>query len=313
MDVILQFVILFALISVGYFAKLSKIISNNMNQDIGNLLIYVSLPSLIFASLADFAFSPEVLKESGTLLIIAFFMYMAMIAVSYVLPRLTSKPGKRRDMFQFALVFGNTGFLGFPVAFAVFGDKGVFFMAICDIYFSILVWTFGVMVLSRHAREDEPVDFSHSAKHLVRQLKNPNIIAVIAGLIVFSLQISIPDTAIQFFSILGAMTTPLSMIFIGSMLADISPGKVFQGLGVIYTSLQRLLILPALVGGILVLLGIKGLLLAIPILYVAMPVAASTPILALKYGNDEHLGARLVFVSTLISMISLPAIIMLIK
>jgi len=57
------------------------------------------------------------------------------------------------------------------------------------------------------------------------------------------------------------------------------------------------------------LLGFKGMLLAVPILYAAMPAAASTPVLALKYGNDEHLGARLVFISTLLSMLTLPLVI----
>jgi hypothetical protein len=313
MEIILQFVILFALISVGYGAKKTKIISNAMNQDVGNILVYISLPSLIFASLAGFTFSPRILQESSTLLMIAFFLYLLMIAVSYLLPRWSAAPGKKRDLFQFALVFGNTGFLGFPIAFIVFGEKGVFFMAVCDIFFSILVWTFGVMVLCRHARQDEPVDFLHSAKHALRQLKNPNIIAVVLGLAVFSLQIPLPETSLRFFEILGSLTTPLSMIFIGSMLADISLRGILGDFSIIVISLERLLIVPAIVGVILFFAGFSEMLLAIPILYCAMPVAASTPILALKYGNDEHLSARLVFISTLLSMLTLPLIIFLIR
>ncbi len=312
MQIILQFLILFALIGVGLVAKRSKIISNNMNQDLGNILIYISMPSLIFSSLADFTFSPQILQEGAYLLGIALALYVIMIGVSYLLPRLLASPGKKRDLFQFALVFGNTGFLGFPVAYVAFGEQGIFYMAVCDIFFSIFVWTFGVMVLSRHAREDEPVDFAHSAKHMLLQIKNPNIIAIILGLIVFTLQLPIPATMMHLFEILGSLTTPLSMMFIGSMLGDISPGAIFRDFSVILTSLQRLVLVPGIIGFAMLALGFQDMLLAIPVLYVAMPVAASTPILCLKYGTDEHLGARLVLVSTLISMITLPLVITLI-
>ena len=109
------------------------------------------------------------------------------------------------------------------------------------------------------------------------------------------------------------MTTPLSMIIIGSLLTEIKLSETLTGLSIFYVSAIRLLILPLVVIFLSVLFGIKEIVLGVPALATAMPIGALVPIFAEKYGADALLASRAVFLSTLLSMITIPAVVALIQ
>ena len=307
MNIFTQVIVLFSIVGVGFLCKKLKVISNQMNLDVGNLLVYVSMPAMIITSLSSFEYSPKMMSNSGKILIISFSMYCLFIILSYILPRIVAVKDKVFDLFQFVIVFGNTGFLGFPVAYSIFGKEGLFYMAVCDICYSIFVWTFGVMVLSRH-KSGGKTSMKQSMLTMVKQCSNPNIIAIIIGFIVFAASVKLPAIIAMPLSLLSSLTTPLAMIFIGSMLSDIPFMEIICDWKVIFICSQRLLLLPVIVFSLLTLLGRQGFILSVPVLYAAMPAASSTPIMAQKYGNDGHLASKLVFVSTMLSMLTIPLV-----
>lgn len=107
----------------------------------------------------------------------------------------------------------------------------------------------------------------------------------------------------QSLELLGSLTTPLSLIFIGSMLGDMETNIIFKDLKVFLYSTQRLILLPLSTFGLSKFFGFCGFLINIPVLYSAMPVAAMTPILAAKFGNDYYLASKLIFVSTALGLL----------
>lgn len=312
MKIFTQVIILFSIVGVGFICKKTKLITNRMNMDVGNLLVYVSMPALIITSLSSFEYSPKMMTNSGRILLTSFILYCLFIILSYVIPRLVGAKDKKNDLFQFAIVFGNTGFLGFPVAYSVFGQEGLFYMAVADIFYSVFVWTFGVMVLSRHQTQGQ-ASFKNSFLMMLRQFTNPNIIAIFIGFILFAASLKLPEVIAMPLNLLGSLTTPLAMIFIGSMLSDIPFGEIIKDWQVISISLTRLLFLPLIVYIGLIVLKTNGLMLYVPVLYAGMPCAASTPIMAQKYGNDGHLASKLVFVSTTLAMLTIPLVVTLVK
>ncbi len=306
MSIYNQFFILFILIGIGYLSKKTKIISNNMNKDLGNLILYIALPALIIQSTSSFTYSKEMIYEVINVAIMGACLYLFYIAISFVTPLILRAKGTQKDIIQFMTIFANTGFMGFPISLVFFGEKGLFYMVIVNIFYDVFAWTYGVTLLARPSREGEYQKMNFfDLKHL-KGLMNPCLIAVLLGLIFLILSIELPATVTGVLDMLGSIASPLSMLFIGSMLADMQFNTIFTNRLVILSSFLRLIILPFIVLFLLRIIGFSGLMVSIPVIATAMPSAATTPLLAEKYGNDSYFSSQIVFVSTLFSAITIP-------
>lgn len=306
-----QVATLFLLIVVGYAVKKFKVVTEQIHREISNLVLNVCLPAMVINSM-NFAFSPEVLVKSGQLALAAFLIYSGTIALSYPLTRMIGARGNRRDVFQYVLVFSNVGYMGYPVINAVMGERGVFYTAIYNLAFTVLVWTFGVYLMTRGAAGSSELDRKGQWIGQLRRVFNPNLAALAIGFTLFVFSIELPEAVSATIKMVGNTTTPLSMMFIGFILSDVSIRETLQDVQVYLVSGMRLLLLPVLVYGGFKLFGISGDLLTVAFISTAMPAAANTAILAAVYGNDYHLGSKTIFVSTLLSVVTLPVMIWLV-
>lgn len=305
-----QIVILFSLILVGYFCKKIKLITNDMNQDVSNLLVYIAVPATIIVSLSGLTFSRELLVECLQLLAMSFCIYLLFILLSFIFVRVMGVEGTTRDIFQFGLIFGNTTFIGFPMAQAVFGQQGLFFMAVYEVMFPVFAWTYGVVIMRRPFTESaKEAGDVFSGLGMLKQIVNPSILAVGIGFFLLAFSLKLPEAIDKSLQLLGDLTIPLAMIFIGSVLGDMEVGTILKDAKVIVCSLQRLILLPFIVFGLLRLFHFDGYLAGIPVLYASMPVATMTSIFAAKYGNDYYLASRLIFISTLLSIVTIPLVV----
>jgi len=305
MDIYSQVLILFALVGTGYLCKRYRIISNKMNEDLGNLILLVSMPALIIQSMSTFSYSAEMMREIAMMVGISLGLYLFYVLVSYLFPRILGLRGAERDIVQFITVFANTGFMGFPISYIFFGNKGLLYMVILNMFYDLFVWTFGISILGRPRRSAHEADAGFRPSQL-KGLLNPCIIAVFIGLALIVSGLELPGPVLGFLDMLGKIATPLAMIFVGSMLADLKFSHIFTDRTIIKASIFKLIVLPLLVMGILKALGIAGLFVSIAVLATAMPAAASTTILAGKYGNDQYFASKIVFMSTLFSILTIP-------
>ncbi len=302
MEALIQVMVLFSLIGVGYICKRLNIVSNSMNNDISNLLINVSLPALIIVSISSFVFSDTLLKVGTKLLVICFILNFIYIILSSLFSKVLRVEGTTKDVFQFSLIFTNSGFIGFPIAYVVFGEIGVFYMAILNMMSDVFLWTFGVRLLQRSSSHlnDSQND------SILKQMMNPCIVAVLIGFGMFLTSTKLPLVLHNSLDLLGSITTPLSMIFIGSMLGDLKISEIFNDYKVIQCCLIRLLVLPFVIFGILKLFNVDEMLLQIIVIATSLPVAIGISIIAAKYGNDHYLASKVVFISTLFSIVTIP-------
>ncbi len=301
---------LFLLIVAGYIVKKLNVVTEQIHREISSLVMNVALPAMIISSM-NFQFSPEVLMKSGQMVIAAFVIYTCIILLSYPLTRLIGAKGNRRDIFQYVLVFSNVGYMGYPVINAVMGERGVFYTAIYNLAFTLLVWTFGVHLMTRNPVEGRGSEVENGLLNQLKRVVNPNLIALAVGFILFLFSIELPAALSTTIKMIGDTTTPLSMMFIGFILADVSIKETISDVPVYLVSAMRLLLLP-----LAVLLGfrffhITGDLLTVAFISTAMPAAANTAILAAVYDNDYQLGSKVIFVSTLLSILTLPVMILL--
>lgn len=296
-NIINQVIILSLIMIVGVYARKKDILSKEASKSFSNFLTNITLPCLLISSF-NYNYSQDMIAKARIMFVYSIIIHVVLIFVSRVL---TFKyPENSKKVLRFATIFSNCGFMGYPVLESLFGKIGIFYGAIFNIPFNIFMFSIGIMIYT--GKKD--------LKTLKEVLVNPAIIATISGLIIFSFSIKLPYPLFTAMSIVGSMTTPLSMIIVGAMLSEIRLKDIFSGTLVYYASFLRLIAVPFLTLGILKLLNADKLLMQIAVIIEAMPAAVLASILAEKYGADTVLASRSVFISTIISMITIPFVVM---
>jgi hypothetical protein len=205
-------------------------------------------------------------------------------------------------------MFGNIIFLGFPLITALYGAEGLLYASMFQLVSNIIMWTVGVVVLT-HGN-------GTSWKKSLSQVINPNTIATLAGLIFFMFSIKLPKLIVTPLAEVGAANTWLCMLYIGAMLF-LSDVRGLLGKKSIYIiSINRLIFVPALLVSFFVLftaatgLAPDKIVSSVIILEASMPCMASLVIMAKELGADDHLAVGNVFVSTILSILTLPFVLL---
>ena len=292
-----QIFILVLLIAAGYVAVATKIVDPRATRGLSGLLINITLPALIVASM-QVPFTPERLAGAETLVLATGALYIISFAIAWVVSKAMRVPAAEEGVLQFAIVFGNVGFMGFPVALALFGEESLFYVAIFNLVFNVLVFSVGIMMLTggRGERFDP------------RLLLNPGIAASIVGLALFLGSVEIPSPFIDSIELLGGVTTPLAMIIVGAMLATFPAREMVGNWRNWVASAVLLIAVPAAYCYLIAPFFPDPYINGIMITMAAMPAAANTVIFAEQYGADSRLASQIVFVSTIGSLVTIPLV-----
>lgn len=198
-------------------------------------------------------------------------------------------------------IFSNTGFMGFPVMKAIFGNTAVFYTAIFNMLFNIEVFTLGVLLMG----------YGNNQKIQLKpkNLLSPGIISSILAIFIYFLDISCPSFLVEACNSVGNMTTPLAMMLIGASLSSISFREIF-GEWVIYpyTFIKQIL-LPFIAFPIICFFIQDPLIQGVTLINLAMPVGNSAVLFATEYNGNVVLAAKTVFMTTLFSVITIPLIV----
>ncbi len=296
--VILQKVlVLFVILITGFTARKFKVFGEEATTGLNGILIRILLPALIINSMQK-PFTPELFKQSGIILLISFVYYAAVFLLSWIFVK-TLKPAPHSSgAYRFMVMFSNVGFMGFPIIKAVLGPEYLFYASVFNLPFNLLTFTVGIMLLNEN---------NHHFQVNLKQMINPGSVAVIIGFVLFLTSYRLPDFVGESIHLLGETTIPLSMFLIGALLAKGNLMKLFSHWRLIILSIVRLLFIPLLLWFSLIPF-LKVEIVRVLVLISAMPAAASTPILAEAYGGDGQIGALGVFVTTLLSVATIPIV-----
>jgi predicted permease len=292
-----QVVILFILIIAGYAARKAGVLNLQVTQGFSRFILSISLPALAISSL-QIEFSHERLTDAALMFCIMVGCYLLYAVYAWFVPKLLRANRQDAAVYRFCVFFSNTAFMGYPVLEAFFGKEAVFYGVVFNIIYPLLMFTVGTgfMVFAR----DTP-----GKKHPI-PWKNPGVIASVIGFTLFLMPFRLPLILEQPIDMLGGLTTPFSMIVIGSLLTHLKFQDIWKGAGVYGVLIFRLAVIPLSVFALLKLFGFSGYLLSVPVLLSAMPAAANISIFANQFGCNEELASRLVFLSTLVSVFTLP-------
>lgn len=298
--VINQAIILFIMMITGIAAGKAGIISDGVSKKFSELLIYVTSPMMVLGSFF-FEYSPDKLRDALLVPVLSAIFFFLTIIISKILFRKYDE--EKGPIMRFAMVFSNCGFIGLPMMKALFGNDGVFYGVFYTFVFDIFLWTVGISMFSESKREKGNV------KTLKKVLLNPAIIALYIGLVIFVLRLPIPDAAKEAINHIGNMTLPLSMLIIGSLISKTKFKTLLNDVRVYYISFIRLIAIPLLAYFLLSFTGLPRMPVSIVVTALAMPAAAFTSIFADMFDKDSVFGSKVVTLSTMFSIITVPLIV----
>lgn len=295
-----QMLILFIFMFLGILLNRVGIINTDFNQRITKMIIHVTMPCMILAS---------VLKQDGErdmhaliiLAIVGIAFYIILPIVAFLMVHFFPVRTERKGLYMFMTIYGNVGFMGFPVLNAIYGPQAVFYAAIINIAFNISIYTYGVIIM--HYKKETTAALS------IKSILSPGVSLSIFAVFVYIFRIPFPAPLTSALTSLGDMTVPLAMIVIGATLGTMHLKEMFNDWALYPYVLFRQFVLPLCAFPFLRLFLKDELILGVSFILLMMPIANTSVLFANLYDGDAKLAAKGVFFTTLLSIVSIPVLI----
>ena len=293
-----QMVALFAAIGVGYICKKTHVMDADMDKKLSGLVLSATLPALILASVLDV----DSLPDSALMLRIiglSAVSHALFIVIAFGVTGFLRVPDGRRGVYRFMLIFGNTGFIGYPVLTAIFGADTVIYAVVYNIVFNLLSYTFGAWLI---ASDNE---YGVKVRMGWRDFVTPcNIATLITMALAFCGVHAVPVVG-PALSTIGSFTTPATLLIVGSSLANLPAAKLLGGPRLWAACVVRMAVTPLLIFAIM--RGFAdGALLGSLVVLAAMPVATNGTMFCYQYNGDAKTMAQGTFVTTVMALVTIP-------
>lgn len=338
-----QMIVMFLMMAVGYLCYRRQILTEEVSRKVSAIVVNVANPCMILSSaLTDQQMQGKELVQT---LAIVVMMYVFLLVMAQLLPRILCIQKESRGAYAAMTVFANIGFMGFPVLAAMYGNGALLYGAVFQIPFNILIYTYGVAVLTRKpgacAKAEPNVKAEPNGKtgerqdaqgitaavngkseniengseqqgkmqgtvEIVKKIFNIGVIACITAMLLYFLQTPVPSFLQAFITNLGNLTAPLSMMIIGASLAQMPLKELFLDKKLLLFSLVKLLLLPAVWMIMVNRVAEQEILRGVCLVMMATPAGSMTAMLAQQYGGDYETASRGVALTTVLSVITMP-------
>lgn len=290
---------LFLFMLMGYVFNKIGMINAKVRKSITDLVIFVVLPCNIIYSFM-IKMNLEIIQSGMIIFCVSLIIQIGCELLSRILyPHVNVE---QKKVLKYATICSNAGFMGSPLVQGLYGLQGLLFASIYLIPQRIVMWSSGIACFSSAKKKDV----------VKKVLTHPCIIAVFIGILLMLLQLELPTYLSKSIASVSNCTMFLSMVVIGGILAEIKMKSVFNKL-VIYFSFIRLIVIPLLVLLGCYLFQLPVLVSAVATVLAGMPAGTTTAILAEKYNGDSALAVQLIFLSTILSLLSIPCLCIIIE
>ena len=287
--------VLFILMCIGYLSNKAGWMNATFNKQLSTFVVNAAVPAMILSSVMD---DERLLTNSEMLILlsIAVLSFIFMIFVSMLFPKLLRCQANDAPLIRFLLIFSNTGFMGFPVVAAIFGSNAVFYAALFNIPFNVFCFSYGIKLISNGS----------AGGFSFKTLASPAIIAAILSIFIYLVNIPIPKIISMPLEYMSDMTIPCAMCIIGSSLAMAPLKELFSGFRIYLLAAIKLLIIPSLFFAIMYFIPVSDICKQVTVVMWMLPSATNTTMLATIYDGNEFMASKGVFVTTVLSCITIP-------
>jgi len=312
--IIRQIIILVILALVGFISGKKKYLPNNAGIILSKLVVKVTLPSLIFTTLTGYKFSKQEIID-GCLVYIYGLIF---IVFAYFVAKLISDRLKiddaQKNIYRMLSIFGNIAYMGFPLLESLYGSRGLIYAIFFQLANDTLLWTLGIYLVNKQNAKS----WRDNIKHLFNINTLAFAIGILAIIINFQGLISRYELLGKGYELLfealnplGKSTTYISMIFIGLILSNATIqgiSDIFKKYSIFIFSFVKLLVIPIIAHIVLLFVGknLDPLVVKVIVLELAMPGGTIVSALTAEYNSDYQYATEGVFISTLLSVITLP-------
>ncbi len=302
-----QILILALLAVIGVVATKLKVITEQVKNSIATIVFNITLPALIITSVSHVELNREILSNILLVFILSHIGILLLYFTGKISRTILKIKDKKGNIHLIHTMLGNVAFLGYPLFSALFpGGEGLLYAVIFHLTQDIYIWTIGVFEFNN----SKNLTFKESLKHLI----NPNTIAFAIGIIMLALNIKLPEYIDAPFSGLGKTTIYLAMLYIGAVLAQNPVFAAFRKTEIYMLIFNKMLLIPFLLLLIINItssvfnIHIGNIAKTVVVMQTAMPCMAMVVVLAKKYGSDDIHATENLFLSTILSLATLPLI-----
>lgn len=301
--VFMQVIVLAVIVCVGFFGDRFGYFTEHAARLCNNLLFYVVTPCVIVNSFLNVEYTKESAGGFFAAFACAAVFHMLAVALSFFL--FNKGDRDKNIIYKFAIVYGNTGYMGLPLAKAVMdavsgnGEIGIFYCSAAVAVFNLFCFTHGVWLMS-----DSDGKGSFSLKKLI---VNPGMLSILIGMPLFLLNVKLPTLLWSPLEHLASMNTPLAMVMFGTYLSKADLSAAFRQKNIYVTALMKLIVVPLAMIGLFRLCGVTGSLLIVASVFVSAPSANNTVMFAAKYNRDTSLASQVCGFVSVLSVVTMPA------
>ena len=286
-----QIAIIFIGILAGFVCRKAKVLTEEGTATLSNIVVKIILPFYLFSAILK---SGSGVDSWGVFLALglSFGMFLLSGLVAIILVPLLRAPKDDRGVYLFETMCGNVTYIGIPVCAAILGGNAAFYASLLNIPYNLLCFSLGIWLLA--------------GKLPLKKILNPAFLAGMAAAILYLLRVSVPSVILDGCAFIGQATSPCAMLVIGSVLGSVPFKEIFTEWRAIPYVALRLVGLGALMALLLLFLNVDPVLKGVLILMASMPAATNSTMLCTIYGGNRALSAKLIFLSTALSIVTIP-------
>jgi predicted permease len=286
-----QIAVIFIGILAGFVCRKGKVLSEEGTATVSNIVVKIILPFYLFSAILN---SGSAVDPKGVLLTLglSFGVFLLSGLVALVIVPLLRPPAGDRGVYLFETMCGNVTYIGIPVCAAVLGGNAAFYGSLLNIPYNLLCFSLGIWLLA--------------GKLPLKKILNPAFLSGVAAAILYLLRVPVPSVLLDGCAFIGQATSPCAMLVIGSVLGSVPFKDIFTEWRAIPYVLIRLVGLGALMALLLSFIDVDPVLKGVVILMASMPAATNSTMLCTIYGGNRALSAKLIFLSTALSIVTIP-------
>ena len=288
---------------IGIFAVKLHFLDRNKLGVLSGCITKILLPLLIFTNTIN-GTTREQFLSSSVIILLAAVLYLVLYAVAAVLAKLLRIDCKHESLYRACTMFGNCGFMGIPIITALYPEQGGLYIAMYTVIDQLALWTVGTDLTA-------PVDNTKKlpTSQRFRKMINPATVAILAGVFVVLTGIRLPSIIVTALSKTGAAASPLAMVYLGGVFCYIKIIDYLKLKEVYVTVVVKMLLLPVLVYAVLSHIPAVDQNIAVTIgILCALPTMSSVAMMAESQHSDSDYVTGFIFVTTLLSIVTLPVV-----
>ena len=290
--------VLFMCMVIGFLLNKLRLLPENSATVLSKLENYVLLPALTFNTFMKYC-TVASLKEKYMLMLYSTIAVLIAIAIAYLLSGFFTKGEYQKNIYRYALTFGNCGFMGNAIVPAILGEKMLYEYLLFTMPLNLAIYTWGLTIL---------IPKGETRKNPLKNLLNPTVFAIALGMICGLLGIEkyVPSFFTTAIGNLSSCMGPVAMLLAGFVVGNYSIVKLLKNVKVYIATFLRLFVLPAFFVGLLFLLKADKMTLTLALFAFETPLGLNTIVFPAAYGGETETGASMAMISHTLCVLTIP-------